>query len=147
MYERLQRNYPGNVSLSPKYLFDYSTCIGFLFHQLHDLCMYNKHAQNRDFHWVVASIVSQILAYLTVLDFSEATAPLPLYSNRLGSPLRKSTRIQNQYAVGRSDLVGDLLDQLIPNGIVCPLAGANELLERATMHAMLGRDRFERSSV
>jgi hypothetical protein len=74
--------------------------------------------------------VSHVDADLTVLEFTESSAPLPLHADRFGSLLGEAGRVKHDHAVRTSQLLADLPRQLADQGLMVPVGLADKVLQR-----------------
>src|SRR5271169_5688791 len=77
--------------------------------------------------------VSQVDAHLAVVDFSVTATPLPCYAHRILALLSEARGIENEYAIGLTQLRADLPRQLLNQQAVVPEPLPNELLQRLSI--------------
>jgi hypothetical protein len=86
--------------------------------------------------------VSEEDADLTVVEFTETTAPLPAEAARLDPLLGEAGSVEDEGAVVVADLVLDMAGEFVKEGVVIPAAGPEELLQGPTVLAGLSCEGF-----
>jgi hypothetical protein len=84
---------------------------------------------------------------LAVISLSEPPTPLAGDPDGMGPLLGEAAAVEGEDAVGISDLLGHLAVKFGPHGIVLPLSGADESLERPPGLKVGGGDGFDRLAV
>ncbi len=73
--------------------------------------------------------VTQKHAHLAVIDFAQATAPLPRHADRVLPLLGERRRIEDDHAIGLANSRADLFRERRQQRLVVPRREANELLQ------------------
>jgi len=86
--------------------------------------------------------VAQVDADLTVVEFAEPAAPLPLHTHRLRPFLGEGRRVKDQHPIGFAQLRPHLPRQFRQQGAVFPLGLADELLQTLPLAVVQIGNRF-----
>ena len=88
--------------------------------------------------------VGQEDTHLAVVDLAQAAAPLAVDAAGFSPLLGEAAGVDDHDAVGLGQLLADMPPQLGHHGLVVPLAGADEELDRLAGYSGLESDRFAR---